>query len=116
MKLQDQVISLKLAKKLKELGVKQESLFCYAGELNQTEPYTLIEHEINRKLDKYDYISAFTVAELFNLIYQIKIDLWIYHNDGKYLVQSHIHNIESNNENLADCLAEILIKTQYDKK
>jgi hypothetical protein len=69
MKLEQQVCNLDLAKRLKELGVKQESVFCWAT------------NDLEHKLENYrvkpvnggfvpdgyisqDFPSAFTVAEL----------------------------------------------------
>lgn len=89
MKLEQQVTSLEISKHLKELGVKQESLFYYykdeydidefnweLGVLNDTisEPRL---HGINYGLDVVhskspfvidEYISAFTVAELGEML------------------------------------------------
>jgi len=60
MKLEDQVCSLELAKRLKELGVKQESVFVYY------EPEGGI-HFVDRDMRSGD-IAAFTVAELGELL------------------------------------------------
>lgn len=60
MKLEDQVCSLDLAKRLKELGVKQESVFWWRGD--RTEPQWYVAHERGPVYDvRY---AAFTVAEL----------------------------------------------------
>jgi len=65
MKLEDQCCSLELAKKLKELGVRQESLFWWhPEELGWTGPFyndTLSKHP-------YDGFSTFTVAELGEML------------------------------------------------
>jgi len=64
MKLEQQVVSLELAQKLKELGVKQES-FLYWTERwmpHQKEPYVL---DMNIHGKQY---SAFTVAELGEML------------------------------------------------
>ena len=79
MKLEDQVCSLELAKKLKELGVKKESLFYWAdGELViGTDVDLLLENNKTRslawdamyiELDNFEIYSAFTVAELGEMI------------------------------------------------
>lgn len=62
MKLQDQVISLKLAKQLKELGVKQDSLFYWVRdkEIVYQRAFYTGSNEI--------YTSAFTVAELGEIL------------------------------------------------
>jgi len=71
MKLENQVCSLELAKKLKELGVKQESLFYWCEYKDQfvipikTKPYVIFG---NRKWKKELLISAFTVAELGEML------------------------------------------------
>ena len=70
MKLEDQVCSLELAKKLKELGVEQDSLWWWdkikdENDFNLTSfrfLYPLLLDEDNR-----EYYSAFTVAELGNM-------------------------------------------------
>ena len=67
MKLENQVCSLELAKKLKELGVKQESLFYWGKTLGKFEiiyfpgNLTKSDAEIGR-------VSAFTVAELGEML------------------------------------------------
>ena len=68
MKIEDQVCSLELAKKLKELGVKQESLF-YWSKLSIQNEYNLElrTNIFNQEIifaDCTDYISAFSVGEL----------------------------------------------------
>lgn len=71
MKLEDQVCSLELAKRLKELGVKQESAFCWA---HPWEPYTYTEDKSRyiltepRKLNIREGIVAFTAAELGEML------------------------------------------------
>lgn len=69
MKLEQQVVSLELAKKLKELGVKQESLFWWrnAGQLGwQVENDWYIR--TRSALIKRQPISAYTVAEIVELL------------------------------------------------
>jgi len=68
MKLEDQVCSLELSKKLKELGVKQESVwYWYEPKGLTVNPYLIIlDHN---ELEEYQIISAaFTVAELGEII------------------------------------------------
>lgn len=75
MNLEDQVCSLELAKKLKELGVKQESLFYWArngiyvpGFSNENEePNSIIYFNQHHKQDSKQY-SAFTVSELCEIL------------------------------------------------
>lgn len=86
MKLEDQVVSLELAKKLKELGFKQESLFWWVtntigGDVLLTEGDTFVaESAIGTKkvretftfstegIKEKFYISAYTVAELGEML------------------------------------------------
>lgn len=74
MKLEQQVISLEIAKRLKELGVKQESLFYWFRSM------TRVVWRIDATMEgqkNTDDISAFTVAELGYLLGKAKnIDLW----------------------------------------
>lgn len=63
MKLEAQVISLELAKRLKELGVKQESLWWWK---DTGAKYVLFSHIFKSKLPQD--CSAFTVAELGELL------------------------------------------------
>lgn len=71
MKLENQVVSLELAKKLKELGVEQDSYFNWYT--NYKGYYILGDNSDmmnnakmtgNTTAPQWDYISAFTVAEL----------------------------------------------------
>ena len=64
MKLEQQCCSLELAKRLKELGVKQESFFYYYYSTILKSWLISVHKDIERDLDD---ISAFTVAELGNM-------------------------------------------------
>ena len=70
MKLENQVVSLGLAKKLKELGVKQESLFwwweLYQGPDQGFDPKYFLG--FGKTVGVEVYISAFTVAELGEML------------------------------------------------
>lgn len=70
MKLEDQCVSLELAKRLKELGVKQESLFYWCEpwpkDTDQT-PHVNTWHYATESNVRFKY-SAFTVAELGDLL------------------------------------------------
>jgi len=79
MKLEQQVCSLELAKKLKELGVKQESLFYWDNKVNPAYEVGGTEigkvsfsGHIKQSQDEIEsgnrYYSAFTVAELGELL------------------------------------------------
>lgn len=73
MKLKDQVCSLKLAKRLKELGVKQESLFYWSTYDNEWELITDEDRLIDPDDPEFKYCSAFTVAELDNIILNTRV-------------------------------------------
>ena len=64
MKLEDQVVSLGLARKLKKLGVKQESLW-YWWKSKIGKFYLTLEHAIPQGYNSY---SAFTTSELGKLL------------------------------------------------
>lgn len=68
MKLEDQVCSLDLAKRLKELGVKQESLHFWQW----------VEAHQDYEIDNGSYdnkISAFTVAEMGEMLRKTRFNL-----------------------------------------
>ena len=113
MKIEQQVVSLELAKKLKELGVKQESLFGHyrIGELygiKTDRPIVTNEHS--------EWWSAFTVSEIGELLpryivhgdftHELKIirsSVWrFYYGDKIYLTAGTA-------DNEADARAQMLI-------
>jgi hypothetical protein len=67
MKLEDQVCSLELAKRLKELGVKQESYFYWECDRNKKYPPNVAIGKYDESR-VYQYFSAFTVAELGEML------------------------------------------------
>lgn len=73
MKLEDQVCNLELAKRLKELGVKQESAFywgCRDGQnINLFSLDTVLDWGLEETFEPCDQdVSAFTVAELGEIL------------------------------------------------
>lgn len=68
MQLEQQVTSLELSKKLNELGVPQESLFRWYENLRHTESGVYCDLWSN--WDEYDgdWVAAYTVAELGELL------------------------------------------------
>lgn len=112
MKLEDQVVSLELAKKLKELGYKQESLFYWRLGYHTSEKFDngkslgkegvfddkyRVEFYPKPRMTTADFkwnesdlqkltateISAYTVAELVNLLTTVaKQDIIIAYNDN----------------------------------
>jgi hypothetical protein len=89
MKLEEQVVSLDLAKKLKELGVTQDSYcYWYGGNL-------LRGNQLTQELRRHEPpVSAYTVAELGemlpnNLMYGEDQELWFdtrKNNSGNWMV------------------------------
>lgn len=84
MKIENQVTSLELSKKLKELGVKQESLFYWVITLTQDYHISFYDNELPEVLkERNDCYSAFTVAELGEMLptgyytLQTKEDGWM---------------------------------------
>lgn len=65
MPLKQQVCSLELSKKLKEQGVKQESIFWWVNYSSIKEDWDL---KYSKKRLASDFVSAFTVAELGEML------------------------------------------------
>jgi len=68
MKLESQVVSLELAKKLKELGVEQESLWYWKSRSYNNVVRSILVEGIPKLKDRVGYYSAFTVAELGEML------------------------------------------------
>ena len=119
-KLEYQICSLELAQQLKELGVKQESLFYWFTECSANTKFIPKEYELkflpNRIEDKSDignavgifgFISAFSVAELGILIgngLNIRINM-----SGNIVVYHTLHEAGFTAETIVDAMAKMLI-------
>ena len=68
MKLEEQVTSLELSKKLKELGIKQNSLFWWSREHQKDLHKITFSYSVFETADPEPHISAFTVAELGEML------------------------------------------------
>lgn len=77
MKIENQVSSIEPSKKLKELGVKQDSVWYWEIETCKLEPYKgqqhifLLNRVYNQKVSNdydYEYYSAYTVAECLEIL------------------------------------------------
>ena len=74
MKLEQQVVSLELAKKLKELGVKQESVFVWRKLPTRPEPEVDTNFGLDSIGERGMLCSAFTVAELGEMLPKTVVD------------------------------------------
>lgn len=66
MKIENQVTSLELSKKLKELGVKQESAFYWYFSIDDNK-WKITDNEL-LKDERWEWCFAFTVAELGEML------------------------------------------------
>lgn len=113
MKLEAQVVSLDLAKKLKALNVKQESLNAWCRNANYG--FRLIPHGIGLTLEQYvqaEKYSAFTVAELGEML-PCKTNFEKYLCNGLVgfcvIEFQSIKNMAIHDKNEANCRAKMLI-------
>lgn len=133
MELKNQVCSLELSKKLKELGVRQESLFVWSNDNERTDVeyylrmQTAIEILKLREKEVFDWCSAFTVAELWQHFPQflrfkkggLNEELSMGKNDPKngqvdydwisYGFEADFNNLDDKDRNLANICAKMLI-------
>lgn len=120
MKLEQQVVSLPLAKRLKELGVKQESYFVWADDSTgdrifmQLAWLAFLESE-EEHAKEYECFAAFTVAELGEMLPQYIGDglsisgyLQMSKNSDGWHVRYHAMHV-FNTETEADARAKMLI-------
>lgn len=115
MNLEKQVCSLELAKKLKELGMKQESYFCYVNTKQGGEPHFLTRN-VSFMREK-NYYSAFTVAELGEIMkgkgmgtsaYSEMWKKW-WVSGGKWIVEKQKYETTIEADTEADARAKMLI-------
>jgi len=138
MQLEQQVVSLELAKRLKELGVKQESIFHWQVQIQDGQEIVFISNtgitmwlkpdEIFGQCLQHDPLtqsySAFTVAELLEILPNNdpntgkRISFGIEFPElgkelGKYYAVSDLadypHDDHFYDDNFANCLAELVI-------
>lgn len=97
MKLENQVVSLDLAKRLKELGVKQESYFYWLQNWEEND-WSGIGKWVVAPSSRDDRISAFTVAELGEKLQPyLNRDIWVQSDIGEVLKESVLMKDEANN-------------------
>lgn len=116
MNLEDQVVSLDLAKKLKELGFEHESLFywvMFSSESGGNGNYFLVDKKERESGDYIFPVSAYTVAELGKMlpgnIHQHSMFVDRFHD--KWLIgYSYVYDDDKPFMNTeADAKAELLI-------
>lgn len=119
MKLQDQVCSLELARKLKKLGVPQSGAFdYYENTFHPNNPFIVLRPSVKLLDNPTSWICcAFNVSELFNLVIRESNFHWQVHHN----VHAKTWGIYPANplpfeggdgfveEKLADCLANLWI-------
>lgn len=117
------VTSLELSRRLKGLGCPQKSLFWWVQDGDLVTPVHNEEYiGLNPAMwtatdqpcpfgDDIKFIaSAYLTSELGEWLHSIKIDLWQYHNDGKFLLKTMTHDAPDMNEATeCDCRAKMLI-------
>ena len=108
MKLEQQVTSLELSKKLCELGAKQESLFYWTRRTDNKKIF-IKDYGVyqGKRPDNDDEFSAFTVAELGNIL-----DFYDQQKTDKHGFNEYISkrgDIEMSDRNPANSLAKMLI-------
>jgi hypothetical protein len=97
MNIENQVVSIELAKRLKELGIKQESYFKF--ELRDNGDFCI--YHSKPVSCAYKYFSAFTSAELGNIL-PSDFRRW---NDEDRLYHDHFfHEIKVNDEYIIEYL------------
>ena len=79
--LEQQVCSLELAKRLKELGVKQESLFHWQPSYYDRKTMVVVAENAEDWSDDVESYSAFTVAELGEMLPKEATSSWKYFPD-----------------------------------
>jgi len=124
MKLEDQVVSLELAKRLKELGVKQESLFYWwldTGSDFKDEPSANYGKPTPKENGGWwDEVSAFTVAELGEMLPKYVGD------DAQYFLECYKTDCTPNksgyqiryseNQSAEYCLHAVMENTEADAR
>jgi hypothetical protein len=107
--LEKQVCSLELSKRLKELGVKQESLFWYTCFMNGTAD---IYFQYDRKHIPPALCSAFTVAELGELMpigYRTHKEYYTWYVTTNHCLRCDNEDFFIMDKNEADARAKMLI-------
>lgn len=113
MKLEQQVVSLELAKKLKELGVKQyESHFQWVIDEFPKKGMSYISNTGDEIEPGNDRVDAFTVAELGEML-PLELEtvsiIKTGYEDGKWQWEYKLHGFFGHTQTEADARAKMLI-------
>lgn len=115
MKIEDQVSNPELSKKLRDLGVPQESAFYWVMNDHLPKDHTFFNMFQLKQPHQFSggvYFSAFTVAELIDLLGPNFGVLERFQHSGKF--GAYIPNdigTSSTGEKVADVLGELLLQT-----
>jgi hypothetical protein len=112
MKLEEQVCSLDIAKRLKDLGTNQESLWYWLPNTNATrgQPEMVVAHSSLPDYQRADFFSAFTVAELGEMLpplsegYRSVDGRWVYSHESLPKTDNAIKGVSE-----ADARSKLLI-------
>jgi len=119
MNLKDQVCSLELSKKLKELGVEQESYFVFENTVGQVDQscWRLIESWRFKENNDTDMecISAFTVAELGEMLPCASMsEKYLTEEDGKNLIAWNCYSTDSSDDRIWGYDDRTIAETEVD--
>ncbi len=107
MKLENQVCTLEQAKKLKELGIVQDSLFYHIECNPNVFEIEQIDENSYKNYDKGDPVfSAFTVAELGEML-PTRSYICSFRDNGYLLYSRNVGDFQG--DTVADCLAQVVI-------
>ena len=110
MKLEQQVCSLELAKQLKELGFKQESLFWWQDCGDGTVELMYGKTDSNFGIPVQYYYPAYTVAELGEML---PLGYASWRNRKDFMCQDHLEELEIRAETEVDARAKMLIYLKW---
>lgn len=127
MELENIVISLENAKKLKELGHKQESFFyyCYSKRTKKYWIYTKNQFDNYNKSEDLmtSDFSAYTTQELFEIAESENLHFNIYKNENEPGIKLYYspewgtdNSYTFSGDNIADLLAQMLIAKHEEDK
>jgi len=109
MKLENQVVSLELAKKLKELGVKQESLWYWKSRSYNGVVKSILVEGIEELNNRAGFYSAFTASELGEIMKNIDWDLPYYANNSWWAYGKNQDTPDIEEKTEANARAKMLI-------